>query len=63
MLLALTGNSWTQVIVALSIFVPLTIAAALTIWILRGKRHDPDEQRWRRQAEERKRLDRESEGR
>ena len=61
MALAYTANTWTQVVVAFSIFVPVVIAASLTVVILRGKRNDPDEQRWRRQAEERKRLDRESE--
>jgi hypothetical protein len=55
--LAYTASGWTEFIVALSIFVPVAIAAVLTVVILRGKKHDPDEQRWRRQAEERKRLD------
>ena len=49
-----SGNTWTQVVVALSIFVPVIVAAALTIWVLRGKKNDPDEQRWRRLEEERR---------
>jgi len=52
--LAVSGNTWTQVVVALSIFVPVIVAAALTIWVLRGKKNDPDEQRWRRLEEERR---------
>jgi hypothetical protein len=50
--LAYTADGWTQVIVALSIFVPVVITAAITIWVLRSARNDPDEQRLRRlQAE------------
>ena len=63
MTLAFTASGWTEIIVSLSIFVPVAIATVLTVWILRGKKHDPDEQRWRRQAEERKRLDQEAEHR
>jgi heme/copper-type cytochrome/quinol oxidase subunit 2 len=62
-LLAYTASGWTQVIVALSIFVPVAVALAITIVVLRGARDDPDEQRWRRLAEERKRLKREAEDR
>jgi hypothetical protein len=59
--LAYTAGAWTQVIVALSIFVPVIAAAGLTIWVLRGAKHDPDENRWRRQAAaERLRADAES---
>ncbi len=53
-MLALTPNAWTEVVVALSIFVPVIVAAALTVWVLRGKRNDPDEQRWRRLEAERR---------
>ena len=60
MIVAYTASGWTQVIVALSIFVPVVAAAAITIFVLRGAKNDPDEQRWRRQAEERKRLSREA---
>jgi hypothetical protein len=61
MIVAYTASGWTQVIVALSIFVPVVAAAAITIFVLRGAKNDPDEQRWRRQAEERKRLSQEAE--
>jgi len=53
-MLALTPNAWTEIVVALSIFVPVIVAAALTVWVLRGKRNDPDEQRWRRLEAERR---------
>ncbi len=53
-MLALTPTTWTQIVVALSIFVPVIVAAALTVWVLRGKKTDPDEQRWRRLEAERR---------
>ena len=59
--LAYTASSWTQLIVALSIFVPVVAAAAITIFVLRGAKNDPDEQRWQQQADERKRLEQEAE--
>jgi hypothetical protein len=46
------SDAWTQVIVGLSIFVPVVVAAVITIYVLRGKKDDPDEQRWRRLEEE-----------
>lgn len=46
-MLAITGTTWTQIVVALSIFVPVIITAVLTVYVLRGKKNDPDEQRWR----------------
>ena len=58
---AYTASGWTQLIVALSIFVPVVAALAITIFVLRGSKHDPDEQRWRRESEERKRLEQEAE--
>jgi hypothetical protein len=60
MLLAYTASGWTQVIVALSIFVPVVAALAITIVVLRGSKNDPDEQRWRRDAAERKRREQET---
>jgi len=52
--LAVSGSTWTQIVVALSIFVPVIVAAAIAVWVLRGKKSDPDEQRWRRhEAEQR----------
>jgi hypothetical protein len=53
-LLAYTGTTWTQVIVACSIFVPVAIATALTWFVLHGKSADPDEQRWARLEEQRR---------
>ena len=61
MVLAYTASAWTQLIVALSIFVPVVAAAAITYFVLRASKNDPDEQRWQRQAEERKRLQQETE--
>ena len=63
MLIAYSASGWTELIVALSIFVPVAIAAAITIVVLRGSKDDPDEQRWQHQADERKRLQQEAETR
>jgi hypothetical protein len=46
--LAYTGTTWTQVVVALSIFVPVVVTIALAVVFLRGAKDDPDEQRLRR---------------
>ncbi len=53
-MLAYSANGWTEVIVALSIFVPVVVATALTIGVLRGAKNDPDEVRFRRLAEQRR---------
>jgi hypothetical protein len=53
-MLAYTADGWTEVIVALSIFLPVAAAVVITVLVLRGAKHDPDEQRWRRLAEERR---------
>jgi hypothetical protein len=53
-MLAVTGSGWTQVIVGLSIFVPVVVTALITIFVLRGAKDDPDEQRWRRLEVERR---------
>jgi hypothetical protein len=45
--IAYTASTWTQVIVGLSIFVPVLITAALAWAFLRSARNDPDEQRRR----------------
>jgi heme/copper-type cytochrome/quinol oxidase subunit 2 len=50
--IAYTASGWTQFVVALSIFVPVVAALTLTIWVLRGSKRDPDEQRLRRAHEE-----------
>jgi hypothetical protein len=50
--IAYTASTWTQIVVGLSIFVPVVAAGALTVVFLRGRKDDPDEQRLRRaQAE------------
>jgi heme/copper-type cytochrome/quinol oxidase subunit 2 len=51
-LLAYTGSTWTQVVVGLSIFVPVVVTIVLAVVFLRGKRNDPDEQRLRRAQEQ-----------
>jgi heme/copper-type cytochrome/quinol oxidase subunit 2 len=50
--LAYSGTTWTQVIVALSIFVPVVVTAALAVVFLRSAKDDPDEQRLRRAQRE-----------
>jgi multisubunit Na+/H+ antiporter MnhC subunit len=50
--------SATEVIVLLSIVVPVAITLVLVWVFLRGKKDDPDEQRWRRLAEQRKAAER-----
>ena len=51
-MLAYTANAWTQVIVAISIFVPVVVTIGLAVVFLRGKKNDPDEQRLRRVQKE-----------
>jgi len=55
---AVSPDAWTQVIVGLSIFVPVVVAAVLAIVVLRGKKDDPDEQRWRRLDDQRRDAER-----
>ena len=50
----LSQNTWTQIIVAISIFLPVIVTMAITFVVLRGKKNDPDEQRWRRLDEQRR---------
>jgi len=52
MTLAYSGSTWTQVIVGLSIFVPVVVTIALAVVFLRGAKSDPDEQRLKRVQEE-----------
>ena len=47
MMLAMSGNTYLEIIIASSIFVPLTIVAILAWIFLRGAKNDPDEQRLR----------------
>lgn len=55
-MLAVTGNSWLEVILILSAVVPLSIVAVLAWFFL--KRRDPDEERWERLAEQRREAER-----
>lgn len=47
-----TGSTWTQIVVAFSIFVPVVVTAVLAVVFLRGAKNDPDEQRLRRVQED-----------
>ena len=51
-MVAYTASAWTQIIVAISIFVPVVVTIALAVVFLRGKKNDPDEQRLRRAQQE-----------
>ena len=51
-MVAYTASAWTQIIVALSIFVPVVVTIAISIAFLRGARNDPDAQRMRRAQRE-----------
>jgi heme/copper-type cytochrome/quinol oxidase subunit 2 len=51
-MLAYTGTTWTQILVALSIFVPVVVTIVLAVAFLRGAKNDPDEQRLRRAQRE-----------
>ncbi len=53
-MIAYTASVWTQVIVAVSIFVPVLVTIAITWAFLRSARNDPDEQRRRRMDAERR---------
>jgi hypothetical protein len=50
--IAYSGSTWTQVIVGLSIFVPVVVTIALAVVFLRGAKSDPDEQRLKRVQED-----------
>jgi hypothetical protein len=50
--LAVTGSTWTQVVILLSICVPVLVTLVLTWVFLRGARDDPDAKRMRRAQEE-----------
>jgi hypothetical protein len=52
MTIAYTGDTWTQIIVAISIFVPVVVTIVLAVVFLRGAKSDPDEQRLKRVQEE-----------
>ena len=48
----MSGNTYLEIIIASSIFVPLTIVVVLAWSSCAAQKNDPDEQRWRRQAEQ-----------
>jgi len=48
---AASSDGWTEAIVALSIFVPVVVTIVLAVYVLRGAKNDPDEQRWRQLKE------------
>jgi len=50
--IAYSGSTWTQIIVAFSIFIPVVVTAVLAVYFLRGAKNDPDEQRLRRVQED-----------
>jgi heme/copper-type cytochrome/quinol oxidase subunit 2 len=50
--IAYSGSTWTQIIVAFSIFVPVVVTAVLAVYFLRGAKNDPDEQRLKRAQQE-----------
>jgi hypothetical protein len=51
-MVAASGSTWTEILITLSIFVPIVITVVLTVFVLRGAKHDPDEERWRRLKDE-----------
>lgn len=55
-----SGNTWLEIVIASSIFVPLTIVAVLAWIFLRGAKNDPDEQRLRKVQEDAERAHRTS---
>jgi uncharacterized paraquat-inducible protein A len=52
----MSGNTYLEIVIAASIFVPLTIVAVLTWIFLRGAKNDPDEQRLRKVQEDAERA-------
>ena len=59
----MSGNTYLQIVIAASIFVPLTIVAVLAWIFLRGAKNDPDEQRLRKVQEDARRAQRAAEHR
>ena len=51
-MIAYSGSTWTQVIVAISIFVPVVVTIVLAVFFLRSAKNDPDEQRLKRAQKE-----------
>jgi uncharacterized paraquat-inducible protein A len=55
-MLAMSGNTYLEIIIAASIFVPLTIVIILAWVFLRGAKNDPDEQRLRKAQQDAQRA-------
>lgn len=55
-MLAAQSSAALETVIAISIFLPVILTAALAWWVLRGKRDDPDEKLWRLQDEARRRA-------
>ena len=51
-MVAYTASTWTAVIVACSIFIPLIVTIVLAYFFLRSARNDPDADRLRRAQRE-----------
>ncbi|MGZ4292463.1 MAG: hypothetical protein ACXVQQ_07695 [Gaiellaceae bacterium] len=51
-MIAYTADAWTQIIVAISIFVPVVVTIVVAVVFLRGAGSDPDAQRMRRAQRE-----------
>ena len=52
----MSGNTYLEIVIAASIFVPLTIVIVLAWVFLRGAKNDPDEQRLRKVQEDAERT-------
>jgi uncharacterized paraquat-inducible protein A len=52
----MSGNTYLEIVIAASIFVPLTIVIVLAWFFLRGAKNDPDEQRLRKVQEDTERA-------
>jgi uncharacterized paraquat-inducible protein A len=59
----MSGNTYLEIVIAASIFVPLTIVIVLAWIFLRGAKNDPDEQRLRKVQEDAERARRPAEHR
>ena len=59
-LLAVSGSGWVEVIVALSIFVPVVITIVIVIFFFRAARDDPDNERLKRAQEDYERAHRDA---
>lgn len=55
-MLAAQSSAALETVIAISIFLPVILTAALAWWVLRGKRDDPDEKLWRLQDDARRRA-------